>query len=418
MQRAAHPTGAAAAAVAAAGPAAGAAAAPTHYAVRWAAGGTDAGSSGAALLDAAAPDVAWGVLTGGSPAACGGSRKDYFGSLAAAWPRGLWRLLSPRGIGAVTAMPAADAPPAAPQLPALITSAAALQLGEGAGAAATLSVRLSAPPPSGQEAVVTASVRPAAAAEPGAPPGAAASNSSSSSLAVSPQVLRFSGSNWSEEQQLRVAAADDVLVAPPASFELLLELELSSGAGSSGPSSSGSRAELAVPGCLLDDETPAGATPQQPLPVPLGAGGGLDFGESGTLLRPGAAAAPMALGQALSDAAAVLPRGAARFYSLGGSMTANVSLLACSADAPLQVALFPGGGPAAWCGQLEGARCLAAEQGAACRRCRCGCRRLRSASRCLHLAGSAANRAWTQAAPLSSALLAAAAASGACRSWA
>jgi hypothetical protein len=53
---------------------------PTLPQVRWTEGGTDTGSSGAALMEAASQQ-ALGVLTGGEASAC--RNRDYFGSLAA-----------------------------------------------------------------------------------------------------------------------------------------------------------------------------------------------------------------------------------------------------------------------------------------------------------------------------------------------
>ena len=104
----------------------------------------------------------------------------------------------------------------------------------------------------------------------------------------------------------------------------------------------------------------AGSTPQQPILIQ--AGEQLDYAAEGVLLVPAVAAAagpapdspePAApaqrydavrLGQALGSlAAAGRPQGLVQYYSLTTAGTVNVSISACSAEGPLQVALFAHG---------------------------------------------------------------------------
>lgn len=229
------------------GAAAGSGAA-THYRVQWRGFGTDAGSSGAPLLDAAAPTMVGGVLTGGSREVCDG--RDFFGSLRAAWERGLWRVLSPGGPEAVTSMPAAA--------------------------------------------------------------GAAADSSSTGDAAGGADVAAASGAAVLEQLEMQ--------------------------------------------GQRLDDSLPAGSTPTHPLLIQASSasdgGAGLDYSSAGQLSLPAEADAgpppALRLGQPLGEAAAALPPGAAVFFSLSPAMAVNASVWACSPDAALQLAVFPGGGPATW----------------------------------------------------------------------
>ncbi|PRW50891.1 T9SS C-terminal target domain-containing [Chlorella sorokiniana] len=102
----------------------------THYWVQWTQGGSDTGSSGAPLIDVSRGHVI-GMLTGGEAATC--KNKDYFGSLRAAWERGLWQVLSPSGPDAVTSMPAV-APPGPPSTAAQTVDGEAQQAQQGAAA--------------------------------------------------------------------------------------------------------------------------------------------------------------------------------------------------------------------------------------------------------------------------------------------
>ncbi|EFN56797.1 hypothetical protein CHLNCDRAFT_51569 [Chlorella variabilis] len=339
----------------------------THYQVRWTQGGTDVGSSGAPLLDAGRRQ-ALGVLTGGEAATCG--NRDFFGSLHAAWLRGLWRVLSPAGPQAVAWMPGSRQQGCQQ---GLVVSPGALLLSDGAssGQAAQLWVRLAAQPAAGEQLTVAVAVQqaeppqlPGAAADVAAPGensagGAGQGQAPAPHIAASPQRLQFSDGDWAQEQAVTVSVgAGDDRAEPPTAFNVTLHL--SSGSDSSSGCLGAAGWSTVVRGRRVDGDTPAGSTPQQPILIQ--AGEQLDYAAEGVLLVPAVAAAagpapdspePAApaqrydavrLGQALGSlAAAGRPQGLVQYYSLTTAGTVNVSISACSAEGPLQVALFAHG---------------------------------------------------------------------------
>jgi hypothetical protein len=203
---------------------------------------------------------------------------------------------------------------------------------------------------------------------------------------VSPASLRFDSSSWAQEQELLVMTGDDQQAQLPAPFEIILRLSRGGGTGGGGSSGgasgdSGSQ-ELVVSGRRMDDDlhtggcwpasaraaccclhgcpsvcsmlppqpttctSRAGNTPQQPFQLNVDeqaecvADGALLLGAA----SPGGAA--VQLGQPLAGLGAALRRprlGSIAYYSISTSLTINITLSACSAEAPLQVAIFAGG---------------------------------------------------------------------------
>lgn len=245
-------------------------------------------------------------------------------------------------------MPGAGPPsPLAPSRPSLVVSPAALELEEGSSAGQQLLVRLSAPPPPGERLTVTAAVVGSAGGSglPAQAPGAAAG--AAAGVSVSPQQLSFDAASWEQPQPLLVASpGDDGLAAPPAAFQVILQLRPGS-SGTEDDSGGGSSAvwdELAVPARRVDAEAPPGSTPQQSILLQSGSQQ-LDQAAAGVLLG-GSAAAPVALGQALEGlAAAAGPAqlGSMAFFNVTTSLSLNASVCACSPDAPLQLAVFAEG---------------------------------------------------------------------------
>ncbi|KAL4444096.1 hypothetical protein ABPG75_011833 [Micractinium tetrahymenae] len=330
---------------------------PTHYKLTWSLGGSDVGSSGAPLLDVASQQVL-GVLTGGEAATCG--NLDLFGSLRAAWLRGLWQVLSPEGPEAVTGMPglaSAAAPTTGPDqgLPGLVFGPEGLVLTVGGSPGASLRVRLAAPPPGGQALTLGLSMQQAQRADQAsdasalldgsgdmgsASPASRAATAAAASAyppTVSPPGLHFDSSNWAQPQVVTLTPIPaDGPAQPPTELSLVLQLV----DGSSSPGSG----SVAVPVRLLGGDAQPGGSAQQPLLLP--AAGQLDVSAAGTLLGPGLEAAAARLGQPLEGLEEALGRrleGSVHYYSFSSSLSLLLDAEACSLAGPLQLALFAHG---------------------------------------------------------------------------
>ncbi len=311
--------------------------APTHFYVSWTAGATEAGSSGAALVDGAA-GAALGVLTGGRLARRCLGASDTFGSLAAAWGVGLWEVLGAGDASAPRAAPGRRAWP--PPGPGLIVHPSRLALREG-GVARALAVRLARPPGGGARASVAVAVSVAPpAAPPASPPAAegaagdvAAAKDAAARRArardpvrVLTPLLIFSNASWDASQLVLLDAGDDPL-DEPLRFEITLELRTSDGAPPT---------TRVVPGLRTSRGVPTGAHPADAIAL-AGGPAGVRARKEGAL----AAAAPppgrAAPGAPLAEPA--VPRSFA-FYNLTAAQATTLDAVVCSADAPLQLIVY------------------------------------------------------------------------------
>jgi hypothetical protein len=312
--------------------------APTHFYVSWTAGATEAGSSGAALVDGAS-DAALGVLTGGRLARRCLGASDIFGSLAAAWDDGLWEVLGAGNASAPRAAPGRRAAP--PPGPGLIVHSSRLALREG-GVASALAVRLARPPGGGARASVSVAVsvappaalpaveRAAGAATPAEAKDAAARAAhrarARGPVRVLTPLLIFSNTTWNASQLVLLDAGDDPL-DEPLPFEIALELRTSDGAPPT---------TRVVPGLRTSRGVSTGAHPADAIAL-AGGPAGVRAREAGALAAAAAPPGRAAPGAPLAALAA--PRSAA-FYNLTAAQATTLDAVVCSADAPLQLTVY------------------------------------------------------------------------------
>jgi hypothetical protein len=304
----------------------------THVTSRWSSGGvTQEGSSGAALVDTST-GLAVGVLTGGpEPDTCADG-KDILGTLYAAyWGRDLWKILSPGATGPVKNQKMQGVSPMKDG-PGIVAAPAYIALQERDVPVAAAAVKLSDPPAAGETITIKASLF--------LPPQtveliknvAAASNDASSTASISliePTQFTFTSEDWNISQRIGIDPGSDTTATGPLPFQIILEL--------SSDATPTLKKRRVLKGIRADEELPSGLTIEDPVIVESGPYG-IQARDTVTLLAASNSdSGEVKLGDVLTDAG---PPGSVYFYNVSSGDTVQLNIVACGADAPLQVAIY------------------------------------------------------------------------------
>ena len=279
--------------------------AETHLLAKWGAagGGTQDGSSGAALVDIAS-EMVLGVLTGGTTARNCSNNADLFGSLAVAWDQGLRNILHP-GYGSFdVTLRTGSGRPGRPRSRkdfknkgekesensssrltdggtnnVLTILPSKVVVMERSTARAVVEVSLIDVPGSNEliEVVVSLVQAPASAAKGGIATGAAAASNSPPVTLLTSQLL-FNISNWNISQNIVLFPGDDDIEGGPEPFQLIFTAH--SMVGKERPRL---LEKKIVPGLRTDDELLPGWSFEDPVVINRELEGGINTQELGLL---------------------------------------------------------------------------------------------------------------------------------------